>query len=37
MIAWRQGPGTYWLSNSFLNNLSNETMLAIAESTRVMR
>jgi LCP family protein required for cell wall assembly len=37
MVAWRQGPGTYWLSNSVLNNLSNETMLAIAESTRLMR
>jgi hypothetical protein len=37
MIAWRQGPGTYWLANSVLNNLGNETMLAIAESTRLMR
>jgi LCP family protein required for cell wall assembly len=37
MVAWRQGAGTYWVSNSVLNNLSNETMLAIAESARVMR
>lgn len=37
MVAWRQGAGTYWISNSVLNNLSNETMLAIAESARPLR
>lgn len=34
MVAWRQGAGTYWVANSVLNDLSNETMLAIAESVR---
>jgi LCP family protein required for cell wall assembly len=37
MIAWREGNGTYWVSNSVLNMLSNETMLAIAQGVRVLR
>ena len=34
MVAWRQGTGTYWVSNSVLDKLSNETMLEIAKSLR---
>lgn len=36
MIAWRQGAGTYWVSNSVLDKLSNETMLAIADGVKVL-
>jgi LCP family protein required for cell wall assembly len=31
-IAWRQGPMLYWLTNTLLEDLSNEQMLAIARS-----
>ena len=34
VVAWREGTGTYWISNSVLNNLSNETMLAIANGVK---
>ncbi len=34
MVAWRQGGAVYWVSNSVLNKLSNETMMAIAEGVR---
>lgn len=37
MVAWRQGTGTYWVSNSTLDKLSNETMLAIADGVRPLR
>jgi LCP family protein required for cell wall assembly len=37
MIAWREGNGTYWISNSVLNTLSNETMLAIAQGVKPLR
>ncbi len=37
MVAWRQGTGTYWVANSVLDKLSNETMLAIAEGVRPLR
>lgn len=37
MVAWRQGTGTYWVSNSVLDKLSNETMLAIADGVRPLR
>jgi LCP family protein required for cell wall assembly len=37
MVAWRRGNGTYWVSNTVLDKLSNETMLAIADGTRPMR
>ncbi|MEO6866725.1 MAG: LCP family protein [Gaiellales bacterium] len=37
MVAWRQGKGTYWVSNSVLNDLSNETMLAIADGVKPLR
>jgi LCP family protein required for cell wall assembly len=34
MVAWREGGGTYWITNSVLDKLSNETMLAIAEGVK---
>lgn len=37
MVAWRQGTGTYWVSNSVLDALSNETMLAIADGVKPLR
>jgi LCP family protein required for cell wall assembly len=32
VVAWRQGPMLYWLTNTLLEDLSNEQMLAIARS-----
>ncbi len=37
MVAWRQGTGTYWVSNTVLDKLSNETMLAIADGVKPLR
>ncbi len=37
MVAWRQGTGTYWVANSVLDKLNNETMLAIADGVRPLR
>jgi hypothetical protein len=34
MVVLRQGPGTYWVVNTLLNSLSNETMLAIARGLK---
>jgi LCP family protein required for cell wall assembly len=36
-IAWHQGGALYWLTNTLLEDLSNEQMLAIARSARWMR
>jgi LCP family protein required for cell wall assembly len=36
-VALRSGGATYWVSNTILNELSNSTMLAIAESLRPLR
>ena len=36
-VAVRIGGATYWVSNTILNELSNSTMLAIAESLRPLR
>jgi LCP family protein required for cell wall assembly len=33
-VAWREDGGVYWVSNSVLDKLSNETMLAIAEGVK---
>ena len=30
MVVLRAGPATYWVVNTLLNSLSNETMIAIA-------
>ncbi len=37
MVALRTPSATYWVSNTILNELSNKTMLAIAESLRPLR
>jgi LCP family protein required for cell wall assembly len=37
MIALRTPRATYWVSNTILNELSNSTMIAIAESLRPLR
>jgi len=37
MVALRTPRATYWVSNTILNELSNKTMLAIAESLRPLR
>jgi LCP family protein required for cell wall assembly len=34
MVAWSQSGGTYWVENTLMNKLSNETMLAIAEGVK---
>lgn len=34
MVAWKEGAGAYWVMNSVLDKLSNETMLAIAEGVK---
>ena len=34
MIVLRQGGATYWVVNSLLDNLSNETMIAIAKGLK---
>ncbi|HXP37092.1 MAG TPA: LCP family protein [Solirubrobacteraceae bacterium] len=37
VIAWRQGHMVYWLTNTLLEDLSNEQMLAIARSAKPLR
>jgi LCP family protein required for cell wall assembly len=37
MVALRTPRATYWVSNTILNELSNSTMIAIAESLRLLR
>jgi hypothetical protein len=34
MVVLRQGGATYWVVNSLLDTLSNETMIAIAKGLR---
>jgi hypothetical protein len=34
LVAWRSGGATYWVSNSLLQRLSLDEMLAIVRSTR---
>ena len=34
VIAWRRGTMLYWLTNTLLEDLSNEQMLAIARSAK---
>jgi hypothetical protein len=34
MVVLRQGEATYWVVNTLLNSLSNETMLAIAKGLK---
>lgn len=37
VIAWRQGKMLYWITNTLLEDLSNEQMLAIARSAKPLR
>jgi hypothetical protein len=34
MVVLRQGGSTYWVVNTLLDSLSNETMLAIAKGLK---
>jgi polyisoprenyl-teichoic acid--peptidoglycan teichoic acid transferase len=34
LIAWRDGPGVYWVTNTLQNILTNKQMLAIAAAAR---
>jgi LCP family protein required for cell wall assembly len=34
LVVVRRGPNTYWVTNTLVNGLSNETMLAIAKGLR---
>ena len=36
MVAWHKGPNTYWVMNSFDNELSNELMMALATSFKIV-
>jgi polyisoprenyl-teichoic acid--peptidoglycan teichoic acid transferase len=37
VIAWRQGKMLYWVTNTLLEDLSNQQMLAIARSAKPLR
>jgi polyisoprenyl-teichoic acid--peptidoglycan teichoic acid transferase len=37
IVGWRQGRVLYWVSNTLLEDLSNEQMLAIAKSAQSLR
>ena len=37
MVVLRQGDATYWVVNTLLDELSNETMLAIAKGLKPLR
>jgi hypothetical protein len=37
MIAFRENGASYWVMNTLLNRLSNETMLAIAKGLKPLR
>jgi polyisoprenyl-teichoic acid--peptidoglycan teichoic acid transferase len=36
MVAWHRGDNTYWVSNDLLNTLTNEQMVGIARSAKVI-
>lgn len=36
LIAWHRGENTYWVSNSLLGDLTNDQMLGIARSAKVI-
>ena len=36
MIAWHRGQNTYWISNDLLQTLTNEQMVGIATSAKVI-
>ena len=37
MVVLRQGGASYWVVNTLLDELSNETMLAIAKGLKPLR
>jgi hypothetical protein len=37
MIVLRQDGATYWVVNSLLDNISNETMIAMAKGLRPLK
>lgn len=37
VVAWREGPAVYWLTNTLQNVLLNRQMLAIAQAARPVR
>ena len=37
MVVLRRGAATYWVVNTLLNSLSNETMIAIAQGLKPLR
>ncbi len=37
IVAWRTGGARYWISNTLLQTLSAKQMMAIAQSTRILR
>ena len=36
LVAWHQGSNTYWISNSLQQSLTNEQMMGVAESTKMI-
>jgi polyisoprenyl-teichoic acid--peptidoglycan teichoic acid transferase len=36
MVAWRRGDNSYWISNSLLQSLTNDQMIGMARSARVI-
>jgi hypothetical protein len=36
MIAWRRGDNVYWISNSLLQVLTNDQMVGLARSAKVI-
>jgi polyisoprenyl-teichoic acid--peptidoglycan teichoic acid transferase len=36
MVAWHRGDNTYWVSNDLLNTLTNDQMVGMARSARVI-
>ena len=36
LIAWHRGNNSYWVSNDLLNTLTNNQMVSLARSTKVL-
>ena len=36
MVAWRRGENVYWISNDLLRTLTNDQMIGMARSAKVM-
>ncbi|MDQ6745478.1 MAG: hypothetical protein M3Z27_05630 [Actinomycetota bacterium] len=37
IVAWHDGPGVYWLTNTLQNILTNRRRLAIAAAAKLIR